>query len=285
MNDSLKIDIFFPSELLTVTSNDYTEKSVCINMRSKTHSSKCPKCGHESFKYHGTYLRKVQDLPILGKSTYLYITAHEYVCNNEECSKVTFVEDFNGFLSYYGRMTERCADFICTLAMETSCEGCSRICRAMNLQISGDSVIRLLTKRYHLQPVAECGSIIGIDDFAFKKRHTYGTIIVDQATHKPVAILEGRDGLTLKEWLKNNKHVKTITRDRASAYSSAIQEILPDAIQVADRFHLHQNLLEAIKNTVNSVIPVDIRIPIENTEQETSVSTEEPCKKNAVQCG
>lgn len=169
-------------------------------------------------------------------------------------------------------MTERCADFICTLAMETSCEGCSRICRAMNLQISGDSVIRLLTKRYRLQSTPKCGSAIGVDDFAFKKRHTYGTIIVDQATHRPVAILDGRDG-------NNNKHIKTVTRDRASAYSTAIQEILPDAMQIADRFHLHQNLLEAIKNTVNSTIPVDIRIPIEYEKNEITADTEKPCKK------
>ena len=175
-------------------------------------------------------------------------------------------------------MTERCADFICTLAMETSCEGCSRICRAMNLQISGDSVIRLLTKRYRLQSTPKCGSAIGVDDFAFKKRHTYGTIIVDQAPHRPVAILDGRDGNTLKEWL-NNKHIKTVTRDRASAYSTAIQEILPDAMQIADRFHLHQNLLEAIKNTVNSTIPVDIRIPIEYEKNEITADTEKPCKK------
>ena len=82
---------------------------------------------------------------------------------------------------------DRCADFLCTLAMETSCEGCSRICRAMNLKISGDSVIRLLIKRYKLQGEVTCGSTIGVDDFAFKKRHTYGTIIVDEATHTPVA--------------------------------------------------------------------------------------------------
>lgn len=122
-------------------------------------------------------------------------------------------------------------------------------------------MIRLLTKRYKLQEVSKCGSVIGVYDFAFKKHHTYGTIIVDGATHNPVAILDGRDGSTLKEWLAKNKHVKTVTRDRASAYASAIQEILPDAMQVADRFHLHQNLLEAIKNTVNSLVPVDIKIP------------------------
>ncbi|GAA6497787.1 transposase [Blautia parvula] len=75
---------------------------------------------------------------------------------------------------------------------------------------------------------------IGVDDFAFKKRHTYGTIIVDEAAHTPVAILDGRDGRVLKEWLSKNKHVKTVTRDRASAYAAAIQEILPDAMQVAD---------------------------------------------------
>lgn len=169
--------------------------------------------------------------------------------------------------------------------METNCEGCARICRAMNLQISGDSVIRLLTKRYRLQPVSECGkcgNAIGVDDFAFKKRHTYGTIIVVQSTHRLVTILDGCDRMTLKEWLKNNKHVKTVTRDRASAYSSAIQEILPDAMQIADQFHLHQNLLEAVKNTVNSVIPVDVRIPIDYETSKTAATAREPCKKNVL---
>lgn len=74
------------------------------------------------------------------------------------------------------------------------------------------------------------------------------------------------DGGTLKDWLRKNKQVKIVTRDRASAYAAAIKEILPDAMQVADRFHLHQNLLEAVKNTVNSMIPVDVKIPIDSNE-------------------
>ena len=85
--------------------------------------------------------------------------------------------------------------------------------------------------------------------------------------------------MTLKEWLKNNKHIKAVTRDRTSVYSSAIQEILPDAMQIADRFHLHQNLLEAIKNTVNSIIPVDIQISIDYEKKGTAADTEKPCKK------
>ena len=145
------------------------------------------------------------------------------VLAKKHCDVTTFVENVDGFLNYYSRMTERCEDFICTLALDTSCEGSARICRSMNLKTSGDSIIRLLTKRYVAQPEVPCGSIIGVDDFAFKKRHTYGTIIVDEATHKPVAILDGRDGKTLKEWLSKNKHVKAVTRDRASAYSAAIK--------------------------------------------------------------
>lgn len=62
----------------------------------------------------------------------------------------------------------------------------------MNLQISGDSVIRILTKCYRLQPTPKCGSAIGVDDFAFKKRHTYGIIIVAQATHRPAAIVNAQ---------------------------------------------------------------------------------------------
>lgn len=93
---------------------------------------------------HGTYKRKLKDLPILGRTTYLIVNAYEYQCDNSSCDVTTFVENVDVFLNYYSRMTERCEDFICTLALETSCEGSARICRSMNLKTSGDSIIRLL---------------------------------------------------------------------------------------------------------------------------------------------
>lgn len=77
----------------------------------------------------------------------------------------------------------------------------------MNITISPDSVIRLLLKRYETQPKKACGSVVGIDDFAFAKRKNYGTIIVDEATHEPIAVLEGRDKETLKNWLRS-KHIQ-----------------------------------------------------------------------------
>jgi len=79
-------------------------------------------------------------------------------------------------------------DFICSLALETSCEGCSRICKELGIKISGDTVIRLLIRRFEAQEEPECSEIIGEDDFAFKRRHNYGSIIVDEKNHSPVAV-------------------------------------------------------------------------------------------------
>ncbi|WP_242854304.1 transposase, partial [Oxobacter pfennigii] len=148
--------------------------------------------------------------------------------------------------------------------METSCEGASRICKCIGIKISGDTIIRLLINRHKRQPEFDYGSVIGIDDFAFKKRHTYGTIIVDEKSHQPIAILDGRDGESLRQWLKSNKQIRAITRDRASAYAKVIAEELPDVMQVADRFHLHQNLLEAVKKALNREVPATIAIPHNN---------------------
>ena len=288
MNDALSLRTYYPHEYVKITDVINKSDKIEIHLKSVTRECDCPGCDTKLTKYHGTYLRKVQDLPILGKNVELLINIREYQCTNENCKVTTVTETFNGFLNAYSRMTERCADFICTLAMETSCEGSARICRAMNLSISGDTIIRLLTKRFQLQEQQTCGAVIGIDDFAFRKRYKYGTIIVDEATRNPVAILDGRDGETLKTWLQNNRHVKAVTRDRASAYATAIQEILPEAMQIADRFHLHQNLLEVIRSSLNSFIPVTIKIPkdmaeINEQKQETGSSSGDG-KKNGYKC-
>lgn len=279
----LSLQHFYPAEL-EITDILETADKIIIKLKSHTHTCTCPSCNSISTQYHATYLRKVQDLPILGKTTELNIRAYEYQCENPDCPVTSLAESFDGFLNHRSRMTERLEDFICTLALESSCEGCSRVCQAMGIRISGDSVIRLLLKRYAAQPEAVCGSVVGVDDFAFKKRDTYGTIVVDASTHKPVAILEGRDSNTLKEWLKQNQHIKTITRDRAGAYASAINEVLPGAMQIADRFHLHQNFLEIVQSVLQGIIPANIKIPNEecdNTaETESRTGSEVPFQKN-----
>ena len=124
---------------------------------------------------------------------------------------------------------------------------------------SGDTVIKLL-KQYFEKKHIQSSDIIGIDDWAIRKGHHYGTIICDGKTNKPLALLEGRDGSELKKWLSQNPHIKTITRDRASAYAKVISEVLPDAMQIADRFHLYQNLLKVVRDAIINEIPNRISI-------------------------
>jgi transposase len=222
--------------------------------------------------YHGTYVRTVQDLPILGKNVILKITAYEYNCTQAVCVQKTFVDNYDEFLSRYSRMTSRCAEFIRILALSTSCEGAAFISAHMGLKISGDTIIRMLKRLADETPVSKCGDTIGVDDFAYRKGQSYCTVVCDWETRKPIAVLDGRDGESLKRWLAENKHVKKVTRDRAGAYARAISEVLPEAMQIADRFHLYENLLKAVKETIKIELPNQIAIP--NAIPELSEETE-----------
>ena len=83
--------------------------------------------------------------------------------------------------------------------------------------------------------------------FRLQKTSYKWTVIVNGETHNLITLLDERNGKSLRKWLKNNKHVKVVTRDRAGTYAKVIVEELPDVMQIADRFHLHQNLLDTIK--------------------------------------
>lgn len=277
--DALFLSSFYPKE---VKINQVIESNsgIIILLKSMTHSHGCPKCGQITKSYHSTYKRRIQDLPILGRSVYLNVTAYRYNCDNSSCDQKVFAEELSGFTGKYRRMTSRLEDFIIMLALNTSYEGTARICKQMNINISGDTVIKILLRNAQfINP--ECGEFIGIDDWAYKKGHTYGTLICDGASHKPIALLDGRDGSTLKEWLTNNQHIKIITRDRASSYAKAIMEVLPQAMQIADRFHLHQNLLKAIKDALGREVPAKIMISSEDSTPilSDSPATDEPDSK------
>lgn len=285
--NSISLQSFYP-ENLNIMSIEQDDSVITIHIKSKTKECKCPSCNSVSGELYATHHKKVQDLPILGKRVVLDLTLYEFKCNNPDCNSVSFTESCSDFLNDYCYMTNRLVDLVCTLALETSCESCARILQSMSVKISGDTVIRTLIKRYDRHPTTKCGSAIGVDDFAFKKRHTYGTIIVDAETHKTVAILDGRDGTTLKEWLENNKQVKTVTRDRASAYAKAVEEILPDCMQIADRFHLHKNLMDAVNKILGREIPATTAIMDEtssNSHSDKATEDNEPCKKNRIHCG
>ena len=263
----IDLSIFFPATL-KITKVVNMKNEMHIFMKSGTHSQSCPSCRQDCNEYHSTYHRKIQDLPILNKTVIIHLTAYRYYCRNSKCKQKVFCETVDDFFEFYKRMTGRLEDFLIALALNTSCEGASRVCQLIGIKISGDTLIRkIIRKAKEMEPVKT--DFIGVDDWAYKKGSTYGTIIVDGRTHKPIDVLDGRDGKGLKEWLRQNQQIKIVTRDRASAYASAISEVLPQAMQIADRFHLHENLLVTIKSVTAQEIPAKVKI-IQNFDQKAA---------------
>src|SRR5690606_1268804 len=91
---------------------------------------------------------------------------------------------------------------------------------------------------------------IGIDDWAKRKGMEYGTIIVDANTGRPIDLLDSRASQDVVDWLSNHKDIKFVTRDRATAYAGAVTKAVPEAKQIADKFHLVKNLSDAIQEEI-----------------------------------
>lgn len=238
---------------------DYVEDtdSLHIYVKSRRHGCICPKCGKMSTKLHATYQRKFQDTPIHCKQTYLHSNVYKYDCENPDCDCKVFMEDLP-FAKASQVRTDSLNALVLATSMFLSNEGASKVLSLLGVQISNDTIQRLYDRIEFVDNPDIEG--IGVDDVAIRKGQTYATAVYDLKDHHLIALLDGRDGQPLKEWLKTHKKVRIVARDRASAYATAINEILPDCVQVADRFHLLQNLLKYMKDIFKEEMPAKIYI-------------------------
>ena len=191
------------------------------------------------------------------KQTFLHANVYKYDCENPDCKCKVFMEDLP-FAKASQVRTNALNTLILAVSMFLSNEGASKVLALLGVQVSNDTIQRLYDRIEFIDnPDVE---EIGVDDVAIRKGQTYATAIYDLKDHHLISLLDGRDGVPLKEWLKSHKKVRLIARDRASAYASAINEVLPECIQVADRFHLLQNLLEYMKNIFKEEMPSHLYI-------------------------
>ncbi len=230
---------------------------IILHIKSKLHQCECPHCHQISDSYHSTYIRKIQDTPLHNTETWLYVSTYKYNCLNPECNCKTFVETLP-FAKSSQVKTDTLISFILGISIFLSNSSASLILSLIGVKVSADTIKNI----YDNIKIIDNPDIeeIGVDDVATRKGMKYATAIYDLKTHRLITLLEGRDSKTLEDWLTNHKKIKLVARDRASAYASAINKVLPECVQVADKYHLLENLLEKLKAIFKQEMPDEIFI-------------------------
>ncbi|MBF9135516.1 transposase [Plantactinospora sp. S1510] len=173
------------------------------------------------------------------------LLVRRFKCVSDTCPAVTFAEQVPGLTHPHGRRTPVLQH---RFAVALAARPAARLARRLGVPVAKDTLLRLV--RALPDPPAGDVRIVGVDDFALRRRHVYATIIVDLQTRRPVEVIEGRDAGPIAAWLAGHPEIEVVCRDRGRAYAEAARAGAPQAQQVADRWHLWHNLCEAVEKTV-----------------------------------
>jgi transposase len=265
--NSLVATVF--SGLSALVVEDVADEVEVIRVVARTRGGPvpCPACGTLTSKVHGFHGRTLMDVPVDGRRVVVSVRLRRLVCPVLGCPRQTFREQVPGLVERYQRRTTRLDGQLGSVVKELAGRAGSRLSRALACAVSRSTALRKLMRL----PVAplRVPRVIGIDDFALKRRHRYATIVIDAETGERIDVLPDRSADTVAKWLREHPGAAYVCRDGSGSYGEAIRRALPQAVQVSDRWHLWHNLcdktLASVRGhavcwaTVNPARPAGVR--------------------------
>jgi transposase len=217
---------------------------ITLVARTTAPGARCPLCGQPSRRVHSRYLRTLSDLPWQGIPLTLRLRVRRFFCDEISCERSIFAERLPEIVAHYARHTMRLDGWLTHVSFALGGEAGARLLQDLGVTVSGDTLLK------HIRSVAfgeaTTPRILSVDDFSFRRRRSWGTVLVDLEHHSLVDVLPDRSSETFAAWLVEHSSIEVVSRDRGGEYADAVRRAAPDAIQVADRFHLLKNLGDVV---------------------------------------
>ncbi len=234
---------------ISIESINQSVSTIEMYVKTNLNYGLCPYCGKISFKVHSKYNRVITDLPILGKKVVLHMQTRKFFCHNPMCGKKTFAEQPGNEVFRYRRRTRRCEIIVIQHGLLCSSNKAKKLIRAVGIPLCNTTILRDI----HRMSIMPRDSVknIGVDDWAFRKGITYGSIIVDLDTGRVIDLLGDRGKDSFRTWLFRHPNISLVSRDRSTDYTSAINSSGMKITEVADRFHLVKNMSDCLTKIVS----------------------------------